>query len=82
MRTERKQVETCSNKNSIKDSTTDKHSRSTRRCREESKKRQREREITQIVPTKQAARKGNFTFWKKFQAPIKTIRGDKHQIST
>jgi hypothetical protein len=28
MRTERKQVETCSNKNSIKDSTTDKHSRS------------------------------------------------------
>jgi hypothetical protein len=82
MRTERKQVETCSNKNSIKDSTTYKHSLSTRRCREESKKKQGEREITQIVPTKQVARKGNFTFQKTFQAPIKTIRGDKHQIPT
>jgi hypothetical protein len=82
VRSERKQVETCSNKNSIKDSTTDKHSRSTRKCREESKKRQGERENTQIVPTKQAARKGNFTFLKKFQAQIKTIGSDKYQIST
>jgi hypothetical protein len=54
---------------------------STRKCREESKKRQGERENTQIVPTKQAARKGNFTFLKKFQAPIKTIGSNKHQIS-
>jgi hypothetical protein len=83
MRTKRKQVEkpvltrTQSNIQQL-----DNHSLSTRRCREESKKRQREREITQIVPTKQAARKGNFTFLKKFQAPINTIRGDKHQIST
>jgi hypothetical protein len=82
MRTERKKVETCPNKKSIKDSTTKKHSLSTRRCKEESKKRQGEREITQIVPTKQAVRKGNFTFRKKFQAPINKIRGDKHQIST
>jgi hypothetical protein len=82
MRTERKEVEPSPNKNSIKDLTTDKHSLSTRRCREESKKRQREREITQIASTKQATRKGNFTFLKMFQDPIKKIRGDKHQIST
>ena len=80
--TERKQVENCFNKNSIKDLTTDKHSLSRRICREKSKKRKREREITQIVPTKQAAKKGNFTFLKMFQYPIKIIRGDKNQIST
>jgi hypothetical protein len=80
MRTERKQGETCSNKNSIKDSTTNKHSMSTRAYREESKKRQGERENTQIVPTKQATRKGNFTFLKTFQDPIKTIRAYKYQI--
>jgi hypothetical protein len=55
---------------------------STRKCREESKKRQGERENTQIVPTKQAARKGNLTFLKTFQAPIKTIGSNKNQIST
>ena len=77
MRTERKQVETCYNKKSIMGSKTNKHSMSTRKCREESKKRQGERENTQIASTKQAARKGNFTFLKKFQAPIKTIRSDK-----
>jgi hypothetical protein len=77
-----KQVETCSNKNSIKDSTTDKHSRSTIKCREESKKRQGERENTQTIPTKQEARKRNFTFLKIFKAPIKTIGSDKYQIST
>jgi hypothetical protein len=82
VRSKRKQVETYSNKNSIKDSTIDKHSRSTRKCREESKKRHGERENTQIVPTKQAARKGNFTFLKMFQAQIKTIGSDKYQIST
>jgi hypothetical protein len=82
MRNERKQVETCSNKNSTKDSTTDKHSMSTRKCKEESKKRQGEREITQTVPTKQAARKGNFTFMENFQDPIKTIESYKNKIST
>ena len=65
VRYERKQVETCSNKNSIKDSTTDKHSRSTRKCREESKKRRGERENTQIVSTKQAARIGKFHIYEK-----------------
>jgi hypothetical protein len=79
VRYERKQLETFSKNNSIKDSTIDKHSRSTRKCREESKKRQGERENTQIVSTKQAARKGNFTFLKRFQAQIKTIMMDKHQ---
>jgi hypothetical protein len=62
VRSERKQVETCSKKNSIKDSTTDKQSRSIRKCKEESKRIQGERENTQIVSTKQVARKGNFTF--------------------
>jgi hypothetical protein len=52
VRYERKKVETCSNNNSIKDLTTNKHSRSTRKCGEQSKKRQGEREITQIVLTK------------------------------
>jgi hypothetical protein len=65
MRTERKQVQTCSKNNSIKDSTTEKHSRSTRKCREETKKIQGEGGNNQIVPTKQAARKGNFTFFEK-----------------
>jgi hypothetical protein len=82
MRIERKKVETCSNKNSIKDSITGKHSMSTRKCGEESKKRQGEREITQIVLTREATRKGNFTFLKKFQAPINTIGSDRHKIST
>jgi hypothetical protein len=40
------------------------------------------RQNTQIVPPKQVARKGNFTFLKMFQAQIKTIGRDKHQIST
>ena len=82
VRYERKQVEIFPNNKSIKYLTTNKHSRSTIKWREESKKRQGERGITQTVPTKQAARKGNFTFRKKFQAPIKKIRGYKHQIST
>jgi hypothetical protein len=82
MRTKRKKVETCSNKNSIKYFTTNKHSRNTRKCREESKKRQGERGITQTVLTKQATRKGNFTFMKKFEAPINTIGRDKHKNST
>ena len=60
MRTERKKVEYCSNKNSFKDPKTNKHPRSTIKHKEESKKRQGERENTQIVPTKQAARKSNF----------------------
>jgi hypothetical protein len=38
VRYERKQVENCSNKKSIKDSTIDKHSRSTIKSIEESKK--------------------------------------------
>jgi hypothetical protein len=54
----------CSNKNSIKDSTINNNSRNTRNFRQESKKRQGEREITQTVPTKQAARKRNFTIVK------------------
>ena len=82
MRTERKKVEDCSKKKSIKDSKIYKHSMSTRKCREESKKRQGERENTQIVPTKQTTRKGNFTFLKFFQDPINTIGSDKKQIST
>jgi hypothetical protein len=49
------------------------HSRNTRKFREESKKRQGEREITQTVPTKQATRKRNFTILKMFEPPIKTI---------
>jgi hypothetical protein len=48
------------NKNSIKDPKTNKHPRSAIKCREESKKRQGERENTHIIPTKQAARKSNF----------------------
>jgi hypothetical protein len=82
VRYERKQVETFSNKNANKDFTTNKHSRSTRKCEEESKKRQEEREITQIVSRKQVSRKGNFTCLKMFQAKIKTIGSDKNQIST
>jgi hypothetical protein len=61
VRTERKKKKkSWSNKNSIKDPKTNKHPRSAIKCREESKKRQGERENTQIVPTKQAARKSNF----------------------
>jgi hypothetical protein len=59
VRTERKK-KSWPKKNSIKDPKANKHPRSTIKCREESKKRQRERENTQIVPTKQAARKSNF----------------------
>jgi hypothetical protein len=57
MRTERKQVENFSNKNSIKDLTTKKHPMSTRKCREESKKIQGEREILKLFrKTKQQER--------------------------
>jgi hypothetical protein len=55
-----KKEEACSNKNSIKYPKTNKHPRSIIKCRGESKKRQGERENTQIVPSKQAARKSNF----------------------
>jgi hypothetical protein len=54
-----------------------KHSRNTRKFKEESKKRQGEREITQTVSTKQIAGKRNFTILKMFQAQLKTIGSDK-----
>ena len=65
MRTERKQVESFSNNNSFKDPKTKKHPRSTMKCREESKKRQGERENTQNCLDKNVARKCNFTFLKE-----------------
>ena len=55
-----KKEEACSFKKSIKDPKTNKHPRSAIKCREESKKRQGERENNQIVSTKQVARKSNF----------------------